>query len=276
MTVSARAPFRVIESLCVTGKASEDRKEDRLVITPDFVAVIDGATSSGPIGSRPGGIVAAEAVASTVETLPANATAREFVDAATAAIADAIGAWSDERGMRPSAVAAVWSAARREVWRVGDCHFRIDDRAFPGGKEIDHVSYAFRCAVVKARLRLGVTTVEAERNIPTLEQPFMPLVSTQHAFLNLDSDDPLAYGGLCGTPVPDRFVEVMPVGDAREIVLASDGFLTPPATLADGLAELKNVRENDPLMIELTEGSRPFMPGRDYFDDTTYARIALG
>lgn len=275
MTASLR-PFRVVESLCATGKESEAKKEDRLVVTDDFAAVIDGATSSGPIGDRPGGIVAAEAVERAVKELPPDATVRDFVDRATAAIAAAIGDWPDETLMRPSAVAAVWSRGRGEVWRVGDCHIRVDGRAYPGGKEIDRIGYEFRCAVIRARLRLGLTSLEAERRVPTMEQPFRPLVTAQHAFLNLDNDDPLAYGGLAGTFVPDRFVEVIEATGARDIVLASDGFLSPPATLAEGLAEIARIRENDPLMVDLVKGSRPFMPGRDYFDDTTYLRIAIG
>ncbi|MCM5556865.1 hypothetical protein [Pleomorphomonas sp. JP5] len=275
MTATPR-PFRVVESLCATGKESEAKKEDRLVVTEDFAAVIDGATSSGPIDGRPGGIVAAEAVEQAVRELASDATARDFVDRATAAIIRAIGDWPDETIMRPSAVAAVWSRARGEIWRVGDCHVRIDDRDYHGGKEIDRIGYEFRCAVIRARLRLGLTSLDAELRVPTMEQPFRPLVLAQHAFLNLDSDDPLAYGGLAGTFVPDRFVEVFEAADAREIVLASDGFLSPAATLAEGLSEIARIRETDPLMVERVMGSRPFMPGRDYFDDTTYLRIALG
>lgn len=275
MTIVSR-PFRVVESLCATGKESEAKKEDRLIVTDDFAAVIDGATSSGPIAGRAGGIVAAEAVEQTIKHLAPDATVRDFVDRATASIASAIGTWHDETVMRPSAVAAVWSRARGEVWRVGDCHVRVEGREYPGGKEIDRIGYEFRCAVIKARMRLGLTSIEAERRIPTMEQPFRPLVLAQHAFLNVDSDDPLAYGALAGTFVPDRFIEVFHAADAREIILASDGFLSPQPTLAEGLAEIANVRENDPLMVDMVMGSRPFMPGRDYFDDTTYLRIAIG
>lgn len=272
---AAKRPFRVVESLCATGKESEAKKEDRLIVTDDFAAVIDGATSSGPIGGRAGGIVAAEAVEETIKQLAPDATVRDFVDRATATIAEAIGTWPDETVMRPSAVAAVWSRTRGEVWRVGDCHVRVDGQEYPGGKEIDRIGYEFRCAVIRARLKLGMTSLEAERRVPTLEQPFRPLVLAQHAFLNLDSDDPLAYGALAGTFVPDRFIEVFEAANARKIVLASDGFLSPAVTLAEGLAEIARVRENDPLMVELVMGSRPFVPGRDYFDDTTYLRIAI-
>ena len=114
MTNSPRR-FSVVENLCATGKDTDARKEDRLVVTDDFAAVIDGATSSGPIGGRPGGIVAAEAVEQTIRDLAPDASVRDFVDGATTAIARAIGDWPDETTMRPSAVAAVWSRARGEA-----------------------------------------------------------------------------------------------------------------------------------------------------------------
>ncbi|WP_237152474.1 hypothetical protein [Oryzibacter oryziterrae] len=274
--MSHSAAFTVVESLCASGKGSEDKKEDRLVVTDDFVAVVDGATSSGPINGKAGGIVAAECVVEALLALPADATARAFVDAATARLAARMHPWPDETIMRPSAAVVVWNRARQEVWRIGDCHYRIDQRDYAGEKEIDKVSYAFRCAVVKARIALGVSTVEAERRIPTLQQPFMPLVSLQHAFLNKDIADPLAYGAICGTPVPDRFIEVTSTAGAGEFVLCSDGFLSPAATLADGLADLARIRDADPLMVTLTQGSRPFADGADYFDDTTYVRVKVG
>jgi hypothetical protein len=264
--------FSVIEQLAASGKGEPARCEDRLVVSDDFVAVIDGATSSGPIGDRAGGIVAAEAVAEVLQKLAADATVHDFVLAATSLIARRIGVWDDTR-MRPSAAAVVWSAARREIWRIGDCLYRVDDLACPGTKEIDVIAYAYRCAVVRGRLRLGRTSPEAERRVPTLEQPFMPLIDVQHAFMNLDDEDePLAYGALCGTPVPERFVEVRPVADAREIVLCSDGFLSPAPTLA----EIAATRDADPLMVRRVDGSRPFPPGADYFDDTTYVRFRIG
>lgn len=273
--MSAVQPYRIVEALCASGKGSEALKEDRLVTTADFVAVIDGATSSGPIDGRPGGIVAAETVETVVRTLPADTTAGDFARRASEALAVRIGAWPDDSRMRPSAAVVVWSVARQEVWRIGDCHFRLDDRVFAGEKDVDKVSYAFRCAVVKARLRLGLSSVEAERRIKTLEQPFMPLVSLQHAFLNVDSADPLAYGALCGKPVPSRFVEVQSTVGVRTVVLCSDGFLDPAATLDQGLEAIDTVRRDDPLMIERVTGSRPFPPDARFFDDTTYIRLAL-
>lgn len=266
--------FTVIERFRDTPKAP-DQNEDRLAITENFVAVIDGATSSAPMQGISGGIVAAEAVLDAILALPADATPRQFVDDATARLAARIGAWPDRRLSRPSASAVVWSRRRQEVWRIGDCHFRIDDAEYSGEKLVDRVSYEFRCAVLRGRLALGLTDAEREKTVATLQQPFMPLVDVQHAFANADSDDPLAYGVIDGTPVPDRFIEAHPTAAAREIVLCSDGFLSPCATLAEGLADLARIKRDDPLMTRLVTGSRPFAPGVDCFDDTTYVRFAL-
>jgi len=264
--------FTVIERLCATAK-TPDRNEDRLVVTENFVAVIDGATNSGPIQGRPGGIVAAEAVAETMLALPPDATARQFADDATARLAARIGPWPDRRLARPCASVVAWSPQRQEIWRIGDCHFRIDDAEFVGEKLVDRISYEFRCAVLRLRLALGVTDLDRERNVPTLEQPFMPLVEVQHGFANADVDDALAYGVIDGAPIPDRFIETHSTAGAREIVLCSDGFPQPRATLAQGLADLERIKRDDPLMVRLVTGSRPFFPGADYFDDTTYVRI---
>jgi len=268
--------FTLVEQLCASGKASEALKEDRLVVTDDHVAVVDGATSSGLLNGKPGGIVAAEAVVDVLRTLDPEADAAAFTAAATAELARRIGAGFDETRMRPTASVVVWSRRRGEIWRIGDCHFRLDDRQFPGEKAIDALSYGFRAAVVRGRLKLGLASVAQERAIGALEQPFMPLVRVQHAYLNFDSDDPLAYGAIDGRPVPARFIEVTPVGNARQIVLCSDGFLDAPATLADGLAALAQLRATDPLLVETLPGARPFGRDSDYFDDTTYVRIALG
>lgn len=265
--------YSAVESLCVTPKGASEKNEDRLVLTENFVAVIDGATSSHPIRGRSGGLVAAEAVAEAIAALPADSSARALVDAATAVLAARLGAWSGAMGARPSASVVVWSAARNEIWRVGDCHFRIDGQAFSGEKRVDRLAYAFRRAVVRGRLALGATTLEGERSVAVLKQPFMDLVEVQHAFANLDSDDPLAYGIIDGSPVPDRFIETRAAAGATEIVLCSDGFPQPYATLDEGLAELARLKIEDPLLIAASWGSRPFPPDADYFDDTTYVRF---
>ena len=277
MSTKKRTPmltkrFEVLETFYETAKASPDANEDRLVVTDDFAAVIDGATSSGKLDGVAGGIVAAEAVAETIRALPADASAQDFVALATGRLAERIGPLDPSRPP-PSAAAVVYSGARREIWRVGDCHFRIDDAEFLGDKPLDLLAYGFRCAVLRAELALGLTSIEAERARPTLEQAFRPLILAQHAYANLAADDPLAYGSLNGKPVPAKFIEIRSCGEAREIVLCSDGFPRPYAKLSEGLQALATLREDDPLLVREYLGSRPFPETSAFFDDATYLRL---
>lgn len=267
------AGFSVLESLCATPKGDDEKNEDRLVITDDFVAVIDGATSSVTINGVSGGVLAAQAVADVLADLPKDSTARRFLDAASQKVAERIGAWPDRTKARPSASVVVWSRAREEIWRVGDCHFRLDQAEYSGEKNIDRIAYAFRRAVLRGRVAFGLSDDARELLVPTLKQPFMPLVEVQHAFANVDCPDPLAYGIVDGRFVPDRFLEVFPADFATDIILCSDGFPEAFPTLAEGLQALAALKRDDPLMVLASCGSRPFPPAQPYYDDTTYVRI---
>lgn len=266
--------FRVIESLC-EGKGAPEAKEDRLVITPHFVAVIDGATSSTPLASgKAGGIVAAEAIAAAVAAFPADITAREAVDAMTQAVFDATGDWPDESKNRPCAAVVVYSAMRQEVWRVNDGHFRLDATPYEGGKLVDTVCYTYRATMLRAKLLRGLTTVTQELEKNAGISAIREFVTLQNAFEN-NPDDPMGYGVINGLPVPDKFIEIHSTEGAHELVLCSDGFFHPPATLAEGLAELARLKREDPLLCLQVNGSRPFPADGRFFDDTTYVRLAL-
>ncbi len=264
--------FTVLEQFC-EGKGQPEACEDRLVITPHFVAVIDGATSSAPLASgKAGGIVAAEAIARVVQTFPADSTAETFVKLATQAVFEDTGHWPDESQNRPCAAVVVYSAARQEVWRVCDCHIRLDDKVLDGEISAGRIPYTYRSAIIRARLALGQTTVEIEQARPTNQQPFWPFVEVQNVFLNHPTD-PMGFGAINGLPVPEKFIEIHSTKGVGEIVLCSDGFFAPAPTLAEGLAELARLKREDPLLCLQVNGSRPFPMNGRFFDDTTYVRL---
>lgn len=266
-------PFRVIESIRLSGKATDDLCEDRMIATPHFVAVLDGATGSMVVDGKPGGWLAAEIVKGVIESLPADVTVFEFEKAATAALKPMHDRW-DGNMYPPCTQAVVYSVARQEIWRIGDCHARIDGVEHVGGKKVDAIAVAIRCMVLRGIKRLGLPA-DSEAALAAKERhPWRWVSRLQAAYQNRD-DDPLCYGVLDGSPVPPKFIDVFDAKGAKEIVLCSDGFYTPTATLAEGLADLKRVKDNDPMQMELVEGYCPFVEGKDIHDDTTYIRLAL-
>lgn len=248
--------------------------EDRLVISPDFIAVLDGAGHHMGKDGRTCGWHAAQAVADVLKVLPAQSDAFNFVEMATQALSRLL---SDEerQDYRAATQAVVYSCARREIWRVGDSHFRIGDAIFIGDKAVDGVGAAYRCAVLRAMLRAGTYTQTDLLEENTLkDRPWRALAGVQGFFQNLDDPtEPLAYGVLDGMPVPSRFVQMVSVPVGSSVVLCTDGFFDPAPTLEEGLSALKTTKARDPLLIYTREGSRPFWKGGDLFDDTTYVRF---
>lgn len=237
--------------------------EDRLVITHDFIAVLDGA----------GGAEAAACVAGVIPILNKDVTVWDFVAAASSALAP-LHARRDGRGPYPVCTqAVVWSRARGQVWRVGDSHFMLDGVAYPGGKLVDTLGNRYRAAIVRAMLRSGRPL---EALIAEAPLPQAALIGQQGQYQNRDNGDPLDYGVLDGRTVPPRFVEAHDAAHAHSIVLCSDGFVEPPATLQEGLNRLAHLRRTDPLMVFEVENGRGFPPDRDIFDDTTYVRFEPG
>jgi len=265
--------YTVVEALC-RAKGAPEQNEDRLIILPHVVAVIDGSTSSPHIGGVAGGVLAAEAVEEALKGLAPDWTFRELVDQATAVLRGRLG-HEPRRGSRPSASLLAWHPGRDELYRLGDSHALLDGRTWVGDKAVDQLGSAFRNACLQARLRLGLTTVEEARRISVLEDVHGPLIAVQQAFQNCDTGHPLEYGVIDGTAVPDRFLEVHATVGVHEVVLCSDGFVYPPETLEVGLRELKRLRADDPLLTSTVSGSRAFPPGRRFFDDTTYVRLQV-
>jgi hypothetical protein len=252
--------YTVVEALC-RAKGAPEQNEDRLIIRPHVVAVVDGSTSSPPVDGVAGGVLAAEAVEEALNGLASAWIFRELVDQATAVLRGRLG-HEPRPGSRRSASLLAWHPGRDELYRLGDSHALLDGRAF-------------RNACLQARLRLGLTTVAEARRVSVLADVHGPLIAVQQAFQNCDTGHPLEYGVIDGTAVPDRFLEVHSTVGVRELVLCSDGFVYPPGTLEAGFRELERLREEDPLLTWSVPGSRAFPPQAQQFDDLTYVRLQV-
>jgi len=264
--------MEIIESF-VEGKspAPEYQCEDILVVVPDFVAVIDGVTNNtgGTYNGRQPGRFAAETIAAGISNLPRTVdcfvAARELSACLQTALAHAE---QDSPGQDPpSATAVIFSAGKRQVWRVGDSHLAINGRAYMGSKEIDRVVAAARSVYLNACLLEGSTVGHLQQHDPSREM-LHPIFVKQYLFRN--KPVALGYGAFDGSPVPRKYIEFFEVPAGRaEIVLASDGYLTPALTLAQAERHLRQV-----LLIGPNQETKGMIPGNLSYDDRAYIRIA--
>jgi len=267
--VTTGNPRGMVEAY-VGGKRPNRPSEDVLVVTADYVAVIDGMSSplrSG--GQRASGRAYAMAVAEAITALPSRISARDAVTRISGALTELDVDHSGPAG----AVAAICSLRMRELWRVGDIHVRINESSYPGSKRVDQAMAGFRAAVNQGLLLQGVSADRIRDEDPGLAA-VAPLLKVQPSFAN--HVGPFGYGVLNGQPVPEPYVEIFPLHVGDEIALASDGYLGPRKTLSDAESELARLVRADPLSVgPLWEMGKSLADGADAPDDRTYVRIRL-
>ncbi len=267
----------IIESY-ILGKKSESECEDAIVVTTDFIAVIDGSTSKTPLHLSPtmknGRYAALLTKRFICEELKPDASATEFCRGITYYIYKVYEQAGVTNRMRQNPVerlaasAVIYSRARQEVWMVGDCQALIDGALYENPKP-----YEERIANQRVELiRQDMPPLDARKAIePLLVRAITEGQNRQYAVID-------------GFPVYMDGVRVIPCAPSqasseiapREIVLASDGYPTLLPTLAASEAALASQLANDPQNVGSFIATKGLIEGNHSFDDRAYVRFVVG
>ena len=275
-----RQIMNVIEK-SIIGKKSQEACEDGLVVTPDFIAVIDGSTSKTPKHLNPemkNGCYAMMLISQYIQhELKADATVDDFCQGITHYICDKVykPLGVAERLLqhpeeRLTASAVVYSRARQEVWMVGDCQALIGGKLYENGKPYEQEIAERRVALIKE----GMLPAEARKQIEPLLVESM--LSGQNKTYTVIDGFPIYREGVKVLPVSSS--EIIPassevVSASSEIVLASDGYPFLKPTLAESEEALANQIANDPQNISCFIATKGLVEGNKSFDDRTYIRF---
>ena len=294
--------MKIIES-SIIGQKSQEACEDGMVVTDDFIAVIDGSTSKTPKHLNPdmkNGRYAMMLISEYIrEELKADASVDDFCQGVTAYIYNKV---YEKLGVeerlkehpeeRLTASAILYSRTRNEVWMVGDCQAIIDGKLYENGKPYEE-------KIARKRVELiaqGLSPAEARKQIEPLL--IKAMLSGQNQ----------TYTVIDGFPVYREGVKVVSVSDSSsvqdsvsssdscsvqdpvscsgsasasgtipssssEIVLASDGYPFLKPTLAASEAALAEQIANDPQNIHSFIATKGIVEGNKSFDDRTYIRF---
>ena len=294
--------MKIIES-CIIGKKSPEACEDGMVVTDDFIAVIDGSTSKTPKHLNPdmkNGRYAMMLISEYIrEELKADASVDDFCQGVTAYIYNKV---YEKLGVeerlkehpeeRLTASAILYSRTRNEVWMVGDCQAIIAGKLYENGKPYEE-------KIARKRVELiaqGLSPAEARKQIEPLL--IKAMLSGQNQ----------TYTVIDGFPIYREGVKVVSVSDSSsvqdsvsssdscsvqdpvscsgsasasdtipssssEIVLASDGYPFLKPSLAASEAALAEQIANDPQNIHSFIATKGIVEGNKSFDDRTYIRF---
>lgn len=294
--------MKIIES-SIIGKKSPEACEDGMVVTDDFIAVIDGSTSKTPKHLNPdmkNGRYAMMLISEYIrEELKADASVDDFCQGVTAYIYNKV---YEKLGVeerlkehpeeRLTASAILYSRTKNEVWMVGDCQAIIDGKLYENGKPYEEKIARKRVELIEQ----GLSPAEARKQIEPLL--IKAMLSGQNQ----------TYTVIDGFPIYREGVKVVSVSDfcsvqnsvsssdscsvqdtvscsdsasasdtipssSSEIVLASDGYPFLKPTLAASEAALAEQIANDPQNIHSFIATKGIVEGNKSFDDRTYIRF---
>lgn len=273
--------MKIVEEF-TQGKAGDEAlNDDKIVKTPHFTGVLDGATSRQglTLAGMQNGRFAAHALAGGIAALPPDIDAKAAVKRLTAHLKSAAEQAAAAEGKSfpeiwswPASALLLYSHARREIWRVADSSFMIDGNAHYRSFAQEDVWSQLRRAHLYSKMARGATREELLEKDPSWEL-LTPIISEFKIFANYDG--PYGYGVLNGMDVPECHIEVFDAKSAREIVMATDGYPEIFGTLAETEKHLADTLEKDPLMTEFYPQVKGVKKGWLSFDDRAYIRIVF-
>lgn len=288
--------MKIIES-CIIGKKSPEACEDGMVVTDDFIAVIDGSTSKTPKHLNPdmkNGRYAMMLISEYIrEELKTDASVDEFCQGVTAYIYNKV---YEKLGVeerlkehpeeRLTASAILYSRTRNEVWMVGDCQAIIAGKLYENGKPYEEKIARKRVELIEQ----GLSPADARKQIEPLL--IKAMLSGQNQTYTVIDGFPIYREGVkvvsvsASSSVQDSVPasDSVPCSDSAsasdtipssssEIVLASDGYPFLKPTLAASEAALAEQIANDPQNIRSFIATKGIVEGNKSFDDRTYIRF---
>lgn len=258
------AKINYIESASISKHADGQGNEDRLFMRDDFCAVIDGATAKHTGPGATGGTVA-DLMCEALDKASPDGGLLRLVQFISQHVHDGLeGRTAPDTW--PSATLLLYCAAHRQVVRVGDSHLAINGEAFPGGKKIDQLLSEVRSVYLRLTGNWSAGDDKGRALI-------LPVLRQQYRLQNNPDFDVYGYGCIDGRTVPDRFIETWHVPTGAEIVMCSDGYLSPAPTLAQAEATLDEALKADPACIGALKGTKGLQAGQVSFDDRSYVRL---
>ena len=294
--------MKIIES-SIIGKKSQEACEDGMVVTDDFIAVIDGSTSKTPKHLNPdmkNGRYAMMLISEYIrEELKADASVDDFCQGVTAYIYhkvyEKLGVeerFKEHPEERLTASAILYSRTRNEVWMVGDCQAIIDGKLYENGKPYEQEIARKRVELIEH----GLSPAEARKQIePLLIEAMLSGQNQTYTVIDgfpvyregvkvvslsdsssvqdsVSSSDSCSVQDPVSCPGSASASDTIP-SSSSEIVLASDGYPFLKPTLAASETALAEQIANDPQNIHSFIATKGIVEGNKSFDDRTYIRF---
>ena len=255
-------------------KNPKKKSEDGIVVTDDFIAVIDGSTSKTDKRYsyfKSNGRYAMQLIGKYIRKAPKGISCHDFCIGVSRQInkhykkAD-IPRLIEHPEERLTASAVVYSRLNREIWMIGDCQCMVGGTFYDNPKPYEQELAEHRAQIINE----GAEPREHYLVNDTARQQIIPQM------LEAMKQQNITYSVIDGFRIPEQYVRIITLNfQPWEIVLASDGYPFLCPTLQESEEKLAWQRENDPLNIGEFKATKAFTAGNNSFDDRSYIRFKV-
>lgn len=277
--------MEIIEQF-VKGKFnSEEKCEDGIFISRDYIAVIDGVTSK--ISEflkndiRTPGKIALELIKQSLNTLNPKADMNEMLNHINKNFIN----WyktnnlfeeaKTDGTMRISACTIIYSAFRNQLWVIGDCQAIVDNKRYNFDSNIEKITTELRAMIIQTLLAQGKTEEELMVHDEARDM-ILPVIASQVWLQNGFKPGPYSYNVLNGFEIATKdYICIQLKENADEIILSSDGYPYLENTLNKTESKLSELLKKDPLLYKNFKATKGLEKGKISFDDRSYIRFSV-
>ena len=268
--------MKILEQYINSKNGNLDVCEDGILITDNFVCLVDGATAKGKLlwNGKKGGYFAKEVILEAVKEFDKDIQAHQAIKLLTEALRRQYGDNFDHFVNNPQdrieASLLIYSKAKKQVWSYGDCQLMLDGKLYEHEKMLDKINSDARALYNTILLESGKTLEQLQED-DLGRKLILPILETQSLLANKDGE--FGYGVLNGIGYNPNYIEVYEVEKNQEIVFASDGYPFLKSTLAESEKLLQEVLQKDPFLISVYKSTKGLMQGNISYDDRSYLKF---
>ncbi len=269
--------YKLVESFSKSKKINgNDRiNEDSIFDNKYYGVISDGATTlKGAIidGLSPGKI-ASTLVVNYFKEADSHITFEKAINDLEKIFQDWYKEHKEVFNDRITTSSVILNKERNELWFLGDCSAKVDNKLYCFNKEIDNLSTSLRVFTILTKIKNGETTYEECLKDDVGRDAIIPIINKQVQFQNSNDGSKYAYGVLDGYPTLKIDIHIIKLDDnVDSIILTSDGYPKIEDTLERTELTLKSILEEDPLMIGEYATTKGLTSLNSSFDDRSYLR----
>ena len=271
---------KIIESFIKGKKNNKELCEDGLVITENYISIIDGVTSKGNTlwQNMTSGVYVKKLLINAINNMSPNLNAEDSIIYLNTLIKEEYEKSNmyeyvkEHPEERLQANLIVFNISKNEIWMWGDCQALINKKLYHKEKKIDKILSEARSLFIDLELKNGKTVEDIIKN-DTGRKYILPLLKQSIVYNNTIGE----YGCnvLDGFEIMPKSVIKIKVKENDEIVLASDGYPVLKNSLKESEEKLLEILEKDPLLINIYKSTKGLQQGNISYDDRTYIKFVV-